>query len=135
MRRMDITDLPLQDESVTLVYCSHVLEHVADDRKAMSELHRVLAPGGLAVIQVPIIGEQTYEDRSITTPEGRLRAFLQHDHVRIYGIDIVARLVAAGFDVEVQSVDHVPPPLVERQRLRFPLTNEVFLARRSPTAA
>jgi SAM-dependent methyltransferase len=44
--KLDITEMDLADGSFDLILCSHVLEHVPDDRAAMSELRRVLAPGG-----------------------------------------------------------------------------------------
>lgn len=42
MVRMDITDIQYPDGSFDVIYCSHVLEHVSDDKRAMRELHRVL---------------------------------------------------------------------------------------------
>ena len=99
--RLDITRMDLPDASFDLILCSHVLEHVPDDRAAMSELRRVLAPGGLALILVPYRPDRTtYEDDTITAPLGRMVAFGQQDHVRIYGTDLVERLSGAGFEVE-----------------------------------
>lgn len=104
--RADITDLPFDAEAFDLILCLHVLEHVQDDHAAMSELYRVLAPGGQAVIQVPPSDlEETYEDAEITTPEARDRTFGQWDHVRVCGRDYGRRLEAAGFSV--QELDHV----------------------------
>jgi SAM-dependent methyltransferase len=104
---MDITDIPLDDGSFDMIVCSHVLEHVPDDRKAMRELFRVLRPGGWAVLQSPLdpARPHTYEDWSITAPQERQRAFGQHDHVRIYGRDYGDRLEEAGFRVE--RVNHL----------------------------
>ena len=96
----DITKMPFDTGSFDLIYCSNVLEHVSDDKHAMQELFRVLSPGGLAVIQVPIRGEKTYEDVEIKTPELRAVHFGQADHVRYYGRDISDRLRAVGFIVE-----------------------------------
>ena len=100
--KMDITDIPLEPDTVDLVVCSHVLEHVQDDAKAMRELRRVLRPGGTALIMCPVEQERptTYEDPSIVTPEARREAFHQNDHVRIYGADFSDRLGAAGFEVK-----------------------------------
>jgi SAM-dependent methyltransferase len=100
--KMDITDIPLESESVDLVICSHVLEHVQDDAKAMRELKRVLRPGGTALIMFPVdySRQTTYEDPSIVTPEARREAFHQSDHVRVYGADFDERLQAAGFEVD-----------------------------------
>ena len=101
--KLDVTDLDLADASFDAVLCSHVLEHVPDDGAAMRELRRVTAPGGFCLVMVPLAldRETTYEDPSITAPEDRERAFLQHDHVRLYAPDIEQRLQRAGFNVEV----------------------------------
>ena len=104
MVRMDITNIDFPDQSFDVIYCSHVMEHVADDRKAMREFRRVLKHDGWAILLVPIIADKTFEDPSITSPEGRLKAFGQEDHVRIYGPDYVDRLREAGFTVEVSDV-------------------------------
>ncbi len=97
--RMDITQIDQADETYDVIYCSHVLEHVSDDRRAISEFHRVLKSGGWAVLLVPITAENTIEDPSISDPAERLRLFGQVDHVRRYGPDYVDRLVQAGFGV------------------------------------
>jgi len=101
--KTDITDMVFEDKSFDVVLCSHVLEHIPDDRKAMAELFRVLKPEGWAVLQVPIDTGRavTYEDESITSPEERQRAFGLFDHVRVYGRDYKDRLEAAGFVVRV----------------------------------
>ena len=101
--KSDITSLLFEDERFGLIYCSNVLEHVKDDKKAMQELYRVLAYGGLAIIQVPLKGDTTLEDENIITPEERDKYYGQSDHVRMYGRDIVKRLEKCGFSVrEVQ---------------------------------
>lgn len=101
--RLDVTALDLPDGAFDAVLCSHVLEHVPDDGAAMRELRRVTAPGGFALVMVPLALDRaaTYEDPSIVAPADRERAFLQHDHVRLYAPDVAGRLRGAGFDVEV----------------------------------
>ena len=98
---LDITAMPFADASFDLILCSHVLEHVPDDRTAMKELHRVLAPGGTAILMVPIALDRaaTDEDPTVTDPQERIRRFGQFDHVRYYGRDYTDRLRAAGFTV------------------------------------
>jgi SAM-dependent methyltransferase len=104
----DILALPVASDRFDVVLCSHVLEHVPDDRAAMRELLRVMKPGGWGVIQVPIgpRRETTFEDWSVTSEADRERVFGQLDHVRIYGTDYYDRLREAGFDVE-----QVPLPM------------------------
>jgi SAM-dependent methyltransferase len=96
---LDVTAIELPDASFDAILCSHVLEHVDDDRAAMAELRRITAPGGWCAVMVPLdLGrERTYEDPSITAPDDRKRAFWQHDHVRLYAADIGERLRDAGF--------------------------------------
>ncbi len=101
VKKVDIIDIPFEDNYFDVILCNHVLEHIPDDAFAMSELFRVMKKGAWAILQVPIdfSREITYEDFSITTPEGREKAFGQNDHVRWYGRDYKDRLKKAGFVV------------------------------------
>lgn len=129
MAHMDVCDLELADESFGVIWCSHVLEHVPEDRKAMSEFYRVLKPGGLLIALVPISGMTTDEDPSITDPQERLGRFGQANHVRYYGLDFVDRLQASGFRVETLRLrEHIEPDAIERYGLDYPSTREIFLA-------
>jgi SAM-dependent methyltransferase len=100
--RLDITEIELDSDSVDVVLCSHVLEHVPADAQAISEMRRVLRPGGTALIMGPVEYDrsETYEDPSIVSPRARAVAFNQSDHVRIYGADFDDRLRAAGFALD-----------------------------------
>jgi SAM-dependent methyltransferase len=104
MVKMDITDIQYNDQSFDVIYCSHVLEHVQDDKKAMREFYRVLKKDGWAILQVPMTNEPTFEDSLIIQPAERLRIFGQEDHVRAYGPDYVDRLRDAGFTVGITRV-------------------------------
>lgn len=130
MRAMDLTQLDLPDACKSLVWCSHVLEHIEDDRAAIGEIFRVLEPGGLAILQVPIDGPTTYEDFTIRDEAGRLAAFHQVDHVRVYGLDLADHLKAAGFEVEVLTAYDLSEKVVRRHALARPMTNEVFVCRK-----
>lgn len=101
-REVDLTDIPLDDATYDIVICSHVLEHIPDDRKALGELWRILAPGGKLLVMVPeaLDGRPSDEDPSVTTNEGRERRFGQWDHVRLYARqELPERLATPGFEV------------------------------------
>ena len=88
----DITSLDFRDNSFDLIYCSNILKHIPNDSAAMHELYRILSPEGLAIIQVPLKGDKTFEDPAIVSPEDRDKYFGQADHIRMYGADIRDRL-------------------------------------------
>lgn len=99
----DLTAIPFQSCSFAAIYCSHVLEHIQDDRQALAELFRLLKPGGWAVLQVPITVEKTFEDPTVIDPVERERFFGQRDHVRRCGPDYVDRMRDAGFKAIMHS--------------------------------
>lgn len=100
--KADLLDLPFENESFDIVFCNHVLEHIEDDRKAMSELYRVMKKGGWGIFQVPMKNslKKTYEDFTIKDPKERQKHFGQYDHVRWYGLDYFTRLRSVGFDAQ-----------------------------------
>jgi SAM-dependent methyltransferase len=102
----DVQHIPLEAESFDAIICNHIMEHVEDDGKALSELYRILRRGGWGVILSPVEleREKTFEDDTITDPAERTRIFGQYDHRRIYGRDYAARLREAGF--EVYDIDY-----------------------------
>jgi hypothetical protein len=99
--RCDIESTGLPSASFDAIVASHVLEHVADDRRAMRELFRLLKPGGRLIAMVPIVDgwDATYEDPAVESQRERWAHFGQKDHVRFYGNDFMDRLRAAGFAV------------------------------------
>ena len=103
MVKMDITEINYPADTFDVIICNHVLEHIVDDYKAISELFRVLKPGGWGILQVPISLslEKTYEDFSVTDPAERQVIFGQSDHVRIYAVDYIDRLRKSGFEVDM----------------------------------
>src|SRR4051794_38580902 len=87
----------------------------------MRELHRVLKPGGRAIVMCPIDYEraETLEDSAVIEPEDRARIFGQFDHVRLYGSDFGDRLAEAGFDVRLDRfIEELPTERVSRYGLR-----------------
>lgn len=109
VQRVDIMDIPYGSASFDFVICNHVLEHVADDRRALGEIYRVMKPGGRAVIQTPFSTTlpRTFEDPGITTEQLRLKVYGQEDHVRVYGMDFFERLQAAGLRLKICRHDDV----------------------------
>ncbi|MES1201483.1 MAG: methyltransferase domain-containing protein [Pseudomonadota bacterium] len=99
----DLRAIPYDSARFEAVIANHILEHIPEDTQAMSEIHRVLTPGGWAILQVPISLKLAFtdEDPSVTDPAERERRFGQNDHVRIYtAADYTARLARVGFEVE-----------------------------------
>lgn len=100
--KMDIHEIPFPENTFDVAFCNHVMEHVDDYILAMSELYRVLKPGGWALIQSPqdLKHAHTYEDASITDPAEREKHFLQNDHLRLFGRDYGRELEKGGFTVK-----------------------------------
>ena len=95
--RGDATRLPFADDTFDCVVTSEVLEHIQDDVTAISELRRVLKPGGTLGVTVPtwypekinwMLSDEYHAPKS---PGG---------HVRIYSAtELKAKLRSAGLDV------------------------------------
>lgn len=103
--RVDMQDMAFESGSFDMLIANHVLEHVGDAEKALGEIFRVLKPGGYAILQTPYSAklQHTWSDPGIDTPQARLHAHGQEDHVRLFGCDIFDRIVAAGFESHVRQ--------------------------------
>lgn len=126
----DIQRIPLPDASFDALICNHILEHVADDRTALSELHRILRPGGWGVVLSPVDYQraETFEDDTITDPAERTRLFGQYDHRRVFGRDYVERLRSVGFEAE--EIDFATR-FSSEERKRYALCNDkIYLVRK-----
>ena len=121
--KMDVHEIPFDKGTFDAVFCNHVMEHVENDIKSMSEIHRVLKPGGWAIIQSPVYMEldHTLEDPSITDPLEREKIYGQDDHMRKYGTDYGERLRKAGFEV---TEDNYLNELSDETRKRYALPEE-----------
>ncbi len=104
IQEIDATRIPFGDEHFDVIICNHVLEHIPDDKKALSELFRVLRPGGFAVLQTPhsSLLENSFCDSSLNSDELKTRFYGQEDHVRVYGRDLFHRIRQAGFELCVK---------------------------------
>ncbi len=109
MKNLNIESIDEPNSSYDLVICYHVLEHIEKDQQAMSELYRILRPGGKAIIQTPFKEGAIYEDPSIESEEERLKHFGQKDHVRIYSSQgLIERLQKTGFNNELLKFEEHP---------------------------
>ncbi|WP_143962045.1 class I SAM-dependent methyltransferase [Litoribacter populi] len=117
--KMDIHQIPFEDETFDVVFCNHVMEHVDDDISACKEINRVLKKDGWGIVQSPVYQlPETLEDKSITDPAERERLFGQRDHVRKYGIDYASRLSKSGLNVIGDNyVKTLPKEMVEKHAL------------------
>ncbi|UJP66628.1 class I SAM-dependent methyltransferase [Mongoliitalea daihaiensis] len=117
--KMDVHQIPFEDNTFDVIFCNHVMEHVDDDILACKEINRVLKPEGWGIIQSPVYDlPTTIEDKTISDPAERERLFGQRDHVRKYGKDYAKRLSQSGLNVaENLFVQQLDPKLVERHAL------------------
>lgn len=105
--KIDMQNIPYENDTFDFIYNSHVLEHVPDDIKAIQELYRVIKPGGKVIIMVPIMCDKTLEKDEYNTPELRSKYYGQFDHLRAYGKDFIGRLKSVGFEVEIVTTTNL----------------------------
>ena len=105
-----------------LIICSHVLEHIENDKNAIACLHSLLKINSKCIILVPMWPSEahpTYENYEITDPRDRLITFGQNDHLRIYGLDIIDRLKNEGFKVNIiDFLSTLNEKQIDRSRLK-----------------
>jgi SAM-dependent methyltransferase len=133
IRSIDITRMHFPPESFDVLIANHVLEHVSSDARALSEIGRILKPGGFAILQTPYspVLNHTWEDAGITSDEARLAAYGQEDHVRLYGKDIIDRF--ARLSNLIPDVRHHHDVISEYDARKFGINpKEPFLLFRKP---
>jgi SAM-dependent methyltransferase len=101
----NIEQIAMRSDSVDILIANHVLEHIKDLDAGLKEFHRILKPGGLAILQTPFssVLETTFCDPGITSEHARREAYGQEDHVRLFGKDIVSKINACGFQQRTAS--------------------------------
>ena len=97
--RFDLMAIPHADATFHAVYCSHVLQDVADDIAAMTELFRILKPGGWAILNVPVTAEVSVDHRNAPLYAGSERDQRPPEYLRTYGKDFPQRMASVGFEV------------------------------------
>ena len=105
--KLNIEKIDLQSESIDIIICYHILEHVEHDFKALSELNRILKQDGTCYVQTPFKEGSIYEDPTIIDPAERLIHFGQKDHLRIYSPEgLKHRMNKSGFKTEIIEIEN-----------------------------
>lgn len=131
--KMDIHQIPFPDHSFDVVLCNHVLEHVEDDIKAMTEIWRVLRPGGWSLMQVPFfspVPDVTFEDHTISDAKEREKVFGQSDHVRKFGRDYTDRISRSGLVPEANTFAKLLPA-EERKKFAIEGDEIIYIGRKT----
>jgi SAM-dependent methyltransferase len=123
---VDMTDIPFPPCSFDVVIQSHVLNEIEDDQKAIAEVYRVLKPNGHALIAVPIYGEGTFEDKSLSN-EAREAEYGRRNARRLYGLDLEARLRRVGFAVTIARTESLKGNFVDRSANSPHMQSDRFL--------
>lgn len=113
--KVDIQQLPFKDATYNVIFASHVLEHIRDDRKAIREIRRVLAPTGVAILPVPIVCTSTIEYPNANPHEA--------GHVRAPGLDYFERYKDYFSRIDVHTSESFPEKyqlFIYEDRSRWP---------------
>lgn len=125
----DITKMTCyEDATFDVVICSHVLEHIHEDNKAVAEIARILKPNGKALILVPIpLGlEKSMYDPSLTDPGERIKYYGQNDHVRMYSKSGLINLISnAGLKVDTWDQSNAS---IQFDKVGLSSTSTLYLA-------
>lgn len=108
--RADIQNMKtVADNFYDIIICSHVLEHVPDDRAAMKEIYRILKPNGVCLFLVPVfLDAPTIDEEWGLSESENWRRFGQNDHCRAYSKQgLIDRLTESGFQVHSADKDYL----------------------------
>lgn len=117
----DITNLPFPDQSFDVVFASHVLEHVSNDRQALVEIKRILKSPGIAILPVPVVNEKTVEYPQPNPDES--------GHVRAPGKDYFDRYRTIFSEVKLYTSSDFPEkyqPFLYEDRSHYPNQRSPF---------
>ncbi|RIK06681.1 MAG: hypothetical protein DCC49_11145 [Acidobacteria bacterium] len=99
-----VTELPICDESVDVVYSSYLWEHLTPETKSnlLAETARILRPGGSTVIQCDTLGDNLISRYARHDPEKYEKGFIDNDgHIGLEpGSKLLDRLRDAGFTIK-----------------------------------
>ena len=125
-KRLNIESIDEPNNEFDLIICYHILEHIEKDIKAMSELIRILKPGGRCIIQTPFKTGGIYEDATVTSDIERLKHFGQKDHLRVYSAaGLMDRLNSVGFNTELIEFNEL-----ENNRYGYGVDEKVIFAKK-----
>jgi len=106
IQKIDATEIPFSNDIFDFIIANHILEHIPDYHKALSEFYRVIKPGGIAILQTPYsrLLKNNFEDEGIDNDDLRLFFHGQEDHVRTFGEhQFLKSLEEAGFSLKVKK--------------------------------
>lgn len=105
---VDMTNMPFEDEKFDYIIANHVLEHIEDEKTAISELKRCIKKNGKIILSFPVTMEvNTFELHDLEQEEQRIYYYGQCDHVRLYGKDFKEHLQNYGLKVDVYSPEEL----------------------------
>lgn len=121
----DITNYPVRDNVFDMIFFNHVLEHIRDDVLALSEVYRILKPGGLLMLGTPNEGVWFWQLAYRLQP----RMLRTSDHVQFYTAEsLAAKCRAAGFSVgEIKHIGYgVPHWTLDAGLRQFKVLDDLF---------
>ncbi len=106
VQKIDATKIPFDDNQFEFLIANHILEHIPDYHRALSEFYRVLKPGGVGILQTPYskLLKSNFEDEGIDSDELRRFFHGKEDHVRTFGEHHLLRSIEeAGFILKIKK--------------------------------